>query len=253
MQWSAKNGGSTATTHAVAGGGTAAGTWRFAPNQWDAIGANNSNISSTYSGWIDLFGVGTSGYNNKHPYMTSGNNSDYGNGSNSISGTNYDWGVYNAIYNPKTNTTDAAGTWRTLTYNEWIYLIVTRTTTSGIRYAKATVNGINGLIIVPDNWRTSIYALNSTNTGTADFSTNVISATNWTTLENAGAIFLPITGIRNETSIEDVGGGNYTSSTVTVMSSTNYIDYLTFDSNIRTMYKSTFHYGFAVRLVREAE
>lgn len=38
-------------------------TWRFATNQWDRIGSGNSSISSSYSGWIDLFGWGTSGYN----------------------------------------------------------------------------------------------------------------------------------------------------------------------------------------------
>ncbi len=32
------------------------GTWKFADNQYDMIGDNNSNISSSYSGWIDLFG-----------------------------------------------------------------------------------------------------------------------------------------------------------------------------------------------------
>ena len=39
-------------------------TWRFAENQWDYVGADNSNISSEYDGWIDLFGWGTSGYHN---------------------------------------------------------------------------------------------------------------------------------------------------------------------------------------------
>ena len=37
LQWSATGGGSAATTHTVSGGGTVAGTWRFAPNQWDTI------------------------------------------------------------------------------------------------------------------------------------------------------------------------------------------------------------------------
>ena len=56
--------------------------WRFAEHQWDFVGGthyingqvygnvyengikcDNSLISSTYSGWIDLFGWGTSGYN----------------------------------------------------------------------------------------------------------------------------------------------------------------------------------------------
>ena len=47
LQWSATNGGSTATTHTVAGNGTSEGTWRFAPNQWDIIGTENMKISST--------------------------------------------------------------------------------------------------------------------------------------------------------------------------------------------------------------
>ena len=39
-------------------------TWRFAENQTDYIGSANSNISATYDGWIDLFGWGTSGFDN---------------------------------------------------------------------------------------------------------------------------------------------------------------------------------------------
>lgn len=38
--------------------------WRFALHQYDIIGEQNANISSTYDGWIDLFGWGTSGWNN---------------------------------------------------------------------------------------------------------------------------------------------------------------------------------------------
>ena len=67
LQWSATG------THAISGGGTASGTWRFAEHQWDIIGEDNQNISSSYRGWIDLFGWGTSGYNSKYPYMTSTN------------------------------------------------------------------------------------------------------------------------------------------------------------------------------------
>ncbi len=39
-------------------------TWRFAENQYDAIGSDNSKISVSYNGWIDLYGWGTSGYDN---------------------------------------------------------------------------------------------------------------------------------------------------------------------------------------------
>jgi len=204
LQWSAKNGGSTATTHTVAGGGTAAGTWRFAPHQWDVIGASNSSVSSTYSGWIDLFGWGTSGYNSKYPYTTANDTLLYAPKRSNIASTNYDWGVYNAIYNPITSTTQSPGTWRTLTYSEWNYLLNTRSTTSGVRYAKATVNGMVGLVILPDNWSTSTYALSSTNTANAAFTTNTITASQWATLESAGAIFLPAAGKRNGTSVLDV-------------------------------------------------
>ena len=66
-------------------------TWRFATNQYDCIGKEgNEKKSSTYSGWVDLFGWGTSGYTIK-PYTKDGVS---GSG-NSIAGTKNDWGVYN--------------------------------------------------------------------------------------------------------------------------------------------------------------
>ena len=252
LQWSAKNGGSTATTHAVMGGGTAAGTWRFAPNQGVTIGSSNTNISSTYSGWIDLFGWGTSGYNNKYPYMTSSTSTDYGSGTNPISGTNYDWGLYNAIYNPHTNTTDAPGTWRTLTKDEWVYLMNTRSTSSGVRYAKANVMGTNGVIIVPDNWSTSVYTLKSTNTTNANYTANTINYTNWIKMENAGCVFLPAAGSRNGASVSNVGsrgscwsGTYYTS---------DYAYYLFFySSDLLPSDYGNRHIGYSVRLVRSAQ
>ena len=209
LQWSATNGGSSSTTHAVAGGGTAAGTWRFAPNQWEISGADNKNISSTYNGWIDLFGWGTSGYK-QVPWYTSTKSTAYGDGEKDISGTNYDWGVYNAIINPKTRTTDAPGTWRTLTVDEWRYLLETRTTASGIRYAKALVNYVRGLIIVPDNWSNAIYTLDSTNISEATYLSNTISTNDWVEkLENAGCVFLPAACFRIESGydsyLEDFG------------------------------------------------
>ena len=252
LQWSATDGGSSPTYHPVAGGGTAAGTWRFAPNQWDMIGAANSNVSSTYTGWIDLFGWGTSGYNNKYPYMTSTTNTDYGNGSNNIAGTNYDWGVYNAIYNPATQTTDAPGTWRTLTIDEWVYLLNTRPTASSIRYAKATVCGIVGLIIVPDNCSNTYYPLTNVNTAGAAYTSNIIGATDWAKMENVGCVFLPATGYRNGTSVYDVGSyGNYWSTTCNDSNSA-YILY--FYSGGLGPSDSCFRgNGESVRLVRSAQ
>lgn len=184
-------------THTVVGGGTEPGTWRFAPNPWDVIGNANSNISSNNISWIDLFGWGTSGYNYKYPYMTSTNSSDYGNGNNDIANTKYDWGVYNAI----SNGGNTPGMWRTLTQSEWAFLLNERSTNSGIRYAKATLNSVSGLIIVPDDWETSTYPLNSVNDSSAAFSTNIISVSQWSVLEIAGCVFLPVAGYRFYTTV----------------------------------------------------
>ena len=181
----------TTGAHATANG-TAGGTWRFAPNQYDYIGYFNDSISSSYTGWVDMFCFGTSGFNSDYPpYLNKGNSVNFS-GAN-ISGSNYEWGTYNAI----SNGGNVPGKWRVLEKSEWDYLIKTRSTVSGIRYAKATVNGVAGLLIVPDNWNSSTYTLNSTNTTNAAYTTNVINLANWGTLEKAGCVFLPAASYRN--------------------------------------------------------
>jgi len=194
-------------------------TWRFATNQYDYIGDANSNISSSYSGWIDLFGWGTSGYNHGavcyQPWSTSQNNSDYyAYGSYTYNLNDQtgkaDWG-YNAISNGG-NTTD---TWRTLTSDEWVYVFNTRSTSSGIRYAKAQAAGVNGVILLPDDWSASYYRLNNTNNTGAAFTSNSISASDWTNrIEANGAVFLPAAGYRSGADVYNVGsnGGYWSAS-----------------------------------------
>ena len=118
-------------------------TWRFATNQWDYVGDGNENISSSYSGWIDLFGWGTSGYNHGatcyQPWSTNQSSSDYYAYGSSTYNLNdqtckADWG-----YNRISNGGNTEHYWRTLTKDEWTYVFDTRSTPSGIRYAKATV------------------------------------------------------------------------------------------------------------------
>ena len=200
-------------------------TWRFAENQWDFVGGTNSNsgiehgnvydngvkssnnlISSTYNGWIDLFGWGTSGYNhgavNYQPwaietdwdsFMNSTNYYAYGNINNNLNSSSgqADWG-YNAI----SNGGNQENQWRTLTKDEWVYLINTRSTPSGIRFVHATVNGVIGLILLPDNWDSSIYTLNDINNGEANASaeSNVLNVAQWNVLEENGAVFMPKNG-----------------------------------------------------------
>ena len=193
-------------------------TWRFAPYQYSYIGSNNANVSSTYSGWIDLFGWGTSGYDHGavcyQPWSTSNNGNEY----YAYGSANYnlndqtghaDWG-YNAI----SNGGNTVNQWRTLTESEWNYVLNTRSTTSGKRYAKAIVNGVNGLILLPDDWSTSYYSLNSTNNVNASFSNNVITSSQWSnSLQNHGAVFLPVAGYRNGTEYVEDGWASYWTAT----------------------------------------
>ena len=48
-------------------------SWRFAENQYDFIGDDNQNISPNYTGWLDLFGWATSGYNGCYPWLNTTN------------------------------------------------------------------------------------------------------------------------------------------------------------------------------------
>ena len=242
-------------------------TWRFATNQYDYVGSDNASISSTYSGWIDLFGWGTSGYHdsgdpynvNYQPWSTSKsivnenyNYYGYGPSTNMASpnltgnSANYDWGVYNPI----SNGGNQEGMWRTLTKVEWNYVLSTRTTSSGIRYAKAVVNGVNGLILLPDDWSSSYYSLNSTNTIGAIYSNNTISLSVWAnSFESNGAVFLPAAGCRNVRSLHYVGfDGLYFSASY---SNSSNVWYIYFYDPTFTKYDTTRGDGFSVRLVQD--
>lgn len=228
-------------------------TWRFAEHQWDYVGDDNSNISQTYSGWIDLFGWGTSGwdcgntYYHPYDYITS-NGLLYGPpDNNNLTGdyANADWGVYNAI----SNGGNQVGLWRTLTREEWNYVFYNRTTSSGKRFAKAKVNDIPGLVLLPDNWNTSVFNLNNVNNIAASF--NTITLSQWVTLEQAGAIFLPAAGKRYGTSVSQAGSEcKYWSSSD---SNFDYAYYLTSDIYSFPMTSGCRHLGYSVRLVHSVQ
>ena len=229
------------------------GTWRFADNQWDVIGTSQGNSSQSTT--RDLFGWGTSGYNHGancyQPWSTSTSYGDYyayGQYTYNLYDQTgqADWG-YNAISNG--GNAENSG-WRTLTNPEWNYVFRTRNTTSGIRYAKANVNNVNGVILLPDDWDASYYSLSSTNTYNASFSSNILSASQWSTLEQHGAVFLPAAGYRSGTSVNGVGSdGRYWSA-----------PYFSIDCACRAYFNGGFldtnysdrYFGFSVRLVRSA-
>ena len=245
-------------------------TWRFAENQWDYVGSqspesgtsggtvsgsDNANLSSTYNGWIDLFGWGTSGYNHGatcyQPWSTSLYNSDYYVYGNSTYNLYDQTGMADWGYNSISNGGNQSGLWQTLTREEWAYVFNTRNTPSGIRYARARVNGVNGVILLPDDWSSSYRALNNTNTANASYSGNTITSSDWmSNLESHGAVFLPAAGFRIGSSLYSVGSyGSYWSSSNYNTNNAWFV--YSNDSNISWGshdYKRT---GYSVRLVKK--
>lgn len=170
-------------------------TWRFAEHQYDICASNNTSISSTYSGWIDLFGWATSGYSNGgtayQPYSTSKTSTDYKAGTNgtSLAGTKSDWGVYNAI----SNGGNAANQWRTLTCSEMNYLLNTRTD-ANYKWSLGIVGGRYGLILLPDEW---ILPLGLEFNSRSYAAENNYTLSQWELMEANGAVFLPMAGLRS--------------------------------------------------------
>lgn len=165
--------------------------WQFATNQYDIIGNDNANISDSYDGWVDLFGYGT------------GNNPTLVNTSYSAFSTFTDWGV-NAI----SNGGNEANLWRTLTRDEWAYLFNSRANASS-KYGMATVANVPGVIVLPD-----VYEGSAINTNHNGWGNNIISSGDWAAYETAGAVFLPVAGYREGTTVDNLGSyGFYWSST----------------------------------------
>ena len=244
-------------------------TWRFAEHQNDYVGGNqsgnvyvnevncnNGEISSSYDGWIDLFGWATSGYqhgfiNCPNPWAVSYHDNDYyayGNNSKDLYAGDgkADWG-YNAISNG--GNTENSG-WRTLTKDEWTYLFYSRTDAAS-KYGYGKVNGVNGLVILPDDW-TLPEGLSFTSDDTYSWP-NVYTTEQWARMEANGAVFLPAAGLRNSTTISEVEDAGY------YWSSTHYDDKYAYSVYFLScaLYpldgdngNSGRHYGHSVRLVR---
>ena len=228
------------------------GMWRFAENQYDVIAAYNTLISSTYDGWIDLFGFGTSGWNSEanayQPYSTSENNDDDyigGEAINNFSGSyaNADWGEFNAI----SNGGNQAGLWRTLTSSEWEYLISSRVQANSL-IGQGKVNNVKGLILLPDDWETPSSIKFTCNPG--DYTTNEYSLEDWMKMQSYGAIFLPTAGDRIGTTIYCVGKyGYYWSSTICGEGVYGLL-FSSSEASIKGFYR---YDGRSVRLVQDVE
>jgi phosphopantetheine--protein transferase-like protein len=241
-------------THTRADGTTSKGTWRFAENQWECIGTDNSNISDKYDGWIDLLSWGTSGWasgaNITEPYIVSEQPYDYYVGNdrnNDLTGdyANADWGVYNAI----SNGGNQAGLWRTLTHEEWMYVFNQRENAEQLK-GKAIVNKVPGYVLLPDNWDGSMDFVPKSQ----GFDRNTYTADEWMIMEILGAVFLPAAGYRNAKLVSDVAyspTGLYWTSTA---SDATYAYALVFD-NFYVYPEGSSHrsFGIAIRLVHDIQ
>lgn len=221
-------------------------TWRFAENQYDMIGKDNTNISETYDGWIDLFSWGASGYEGIEPdsvalYALFEKFED-------ITNTNYDWGQYCAI----SNGGNRAGLWRTLTRDEWNYILVLRKNADKLR-ARATVNGVAGYVILPDVFAERLEEdglINFTTEGEG-FDINIYTAEEWKAFETDGAVFFPAGGCRNNAVVYNVGSFGYVWSTTYYGEESAYCIF--FSGYYAEELYCPRENGLSVRLVREFE
>ena len=194
-------------------------TWNFYANQYQ--------YGTELPYHIDLFGWGTSGYNhgavcysplstltqtfNYHAYGSATSNLCDGNGT-------ADWG-YNAINNG--GNTENSG-WRTLTFDEWSFLIEERQSAPNkIAYAQIMTGFENGdytytkgLLLLPDYFVLPSNCNFASIVGPGGYEANSYDALQWQAMQANGAVFLPCAGIRYGTSIRQTNlQGTYWAST----------------------------------------
>lgn len=233
--------------------------WSFMEHQYDKVESDQMWVGNNYEyqDTVSLFGWGTSGYNHGAIYylpwstsMTASAYYAYGNSSyNLFDQTGLaDWG-----YNSISNGGNQPNQWRTLKSDEWRYVFKTRNTISGIKYVKAEVNGVNGVILLPDNWSSSNYSLSNTNISDASFNSNQISQSDWTSkLEANGAVFLPAAGIREGSIVSHVDSwAVYWSASYSNHYDAHQLGIM--PSGLDPEGSLARYYGFSVRLVQDAE
>ena len=169
-------------------------TWTFAVNQWDCVSnetANNAisgNGIVSANGTVDLFGWSTA-----DAYYGIHNSED----ESLYSGNFVDWGA-----------TIGTG-WRLLNMVEWQYLFYCRANHNNL-YGVATVNNVPGYVLLPDDWTMPSGLTFQKGSVSFDMShdalafrgwfgnvvSNQYTVSEWLSMQNAGAVFLPIAGCR---------------------------------------------------------
>lgn len=208
--------------------------WRFSPEQYN-LSVPSSMEANKY---IFHFGWGTG----NNPTNQSTDINDYQ--------EFVDWGV-----NPILDSGEQPNLWRTLTADEWKYLISSRLNAKEL-CGYAQVNRTNGLILLPDDWKLpSDVSFNPT---AKSFTYNKIDNYNWKKMEEAGAVFLPVVGRRWGEDIFHVNEElNYWASTASEKAP-NCGSCLTASKNssnktTKGISALTYPYGISVRLVTDVK
>ncbi len=230
-------------------------TWSFAENQYDCPGGTGSscdNLNITNEGkssvancTVGLFGWST----NDNTYFginSSKTNTDW-------DGSFVDWGTMSLEGTP-------ANTWRTPTSSEFSYLLKTRTTstvcgTENARFARATVNSVEGNILFPDAYTHPAGVADIVNINVKDAANNgnTISASDWEKMEAAGAVFLPQAGYYDATYPTNIydGRGYYWTSSSDNTTMADY--YLQQASNVDSNYAGERCDRHSVRLIHDID
>ena len=171
----------------------------------------------------DLFGWGSG----NHPADTAVNNQMYAQFS--------DWGDR------------LPGGWRTMSHAEWRYLLFDRNE-AGSKRATATVNGVQGLILLPDSVvlppDIRFYP------GAAGWNRNNYTDSQWQDMEEAGVAFIPAAGYRkgSKSMLEGVYGFYWSSTSFG--SELAYAMYF-YGDKVNTFGSMDRYYGMSIRLVKD--
>ena len=211
--------------------------WKFADKQNISYNRDYTSVSQNSNIWIDLFLWGATGYLYTTPFGANIPIKIQDNNLWFISASNFDYGVYCPIENGG----NESGFWRTLTIDEWLYLLNKRTNASSLRTI-GFVNNIEGLILLPD---TSSLAVKNPN-----ILVNGLKYTDetWGALEGNGCVFLPYT--------ENYWTSKATASIETAGATTRYHTFCGVAVDCRNFLKiglatNAYHKTFHVRLVRD--
>lgn len=222
--------------------------WRFAEHQYDFVGGDksgnvsfafdncsNCSVGPTYDCWIDLFGWGTG----NAPVQRVEDAAQYPEFN--------DWGDKvireGGLLGQR---------WRTLTWEEWYYLLVERPHADELR-GQATVNNVHGYILLPDDWKQSNKIPFTPDPN--NWTTNEYNDKQWKKMEEAGAVFLPAAGFRSDREVSTVGAfGFYWSSTVFVsdrVPQDDARDIFICEKRFGPRDHEKRYYGLSVRLVQD--